>query len=232
MGITINMVAWFLLFLTGTVIYYALIATILPKYVLKIRCSVTESKDRGLKKYVFPSGRAVVYEPHPQIRKYVESYVLFTNGGYKYVKCRLKEGVRDIKYSIIMFNNENKVIDILEVNERVNDLDTDTLLIHQDTSYISFVLNSVAETSLKVQAPFYCRWKDLTAYVGLTSVLTLFEFSSLMLFFKTLDELVFETGLMAKVGFLHFVVPAVLVGIIAGGLELFFIRKRGVRWSK
>lgn len=216
-----------------TAIYVILISSVFPKFILKVRCTEKESRDRGLKKYLFPSGRGVLYAPHPSNRGYVESYALFTHEGYKYVKCRLNENVKRLGYSVIMFNNRDKVIDVIDVDEIISDgLETDSLLIHQDTSYISLRINSVNGIEINKEALFCCKIGCLGIYGAAVSALTYTQFMLLFFALDRLEGLAHGLGLISDLSAWVFVIPALLIGAIAS-LSLYRrSRAKGLRWLK
>ena len=126
------------------VLYIALLADIFPRLFLKLRCAVKENLGRGLKKYVFPTGRAVLYEPHPTVRKYLNKYLLFTNDGYKYLRCSFDFCVSKITYTVIMLDNKDKVIDVLSVTEDMRHVRASAnVRLHSSTSYVAIVVNRV-----------------------------------------------------------------------------------------
>ena len=120
-----------------------LIANHIPKHVMKIGYSVSDKLGRGLKKIVYPDGRAVVYEPHPAVRKYVNKYLLFTMDGYKYLQSKVGAGVKSYTASIVVFDNRNRVIDNFDISEVVGSSLTHPVRLHHKTSHVAYVLTSV-----------------------------------------------------------------------------------------
>ena len=235
MGNAINTICLILVAILGIAVYVFIISTVLPKVILKIRCSLSQSRDRGLKKHVYPSGRGVVYEPYPTLRKYVDRYVLFTHEGYKYLKCHLKENVIDLNYSIVMFNNKNEVLDVIDVNERVSSDETDAILLHQDTSYISLILNRVNDITLNSESPYYCKTKKIFLYAVSVAALSFFELLAVWVMLIIFDNLMIGSGFFAQLGIINvlfFMLFSVLIGAIAAVIAYLCIRARGVRWSK
>lgn len=235
MGNAINAICLVLVAILGIAVYVFIISTVFPKFILKIRCSFSASRDRGLKKYVYPSGRGVVYEPYPTLRKYVDRYVLFTHEGYKYLKCHLTGNIGDVNYSIVMFNNKNEVVDVIDVNERVSGDETDAVLLHHETSYISLILNRVNQTSLNSEAPYYCKRKSIFGYGAAVTLLSFFELLAVWLMLIIFDNLIIGSGFFLELGIINvlfFALFSLLIGVIAAGIAYHCIRARGVRWSK
>lgn len=219
MEAAVNAICLLILTLISIGVYGTLISSILPKYIIKVRCSVKKSNDRGLKKYTFPSGRGVVYEPHPSIRKYVKRYLLFTHNGYKYFKGLFDFSVKELNYSVVMFNNKNKVVDVINVGEKIYDnLDTKSVPIHQDTSYISFILNSVNEVKWNRRSLFYRKAIDVVIYAVTVMLLSFSEFAIALKCLNVWDEWIIRSGFAQGVSLVSFIIPSLIIGVISGGL--------------
>ena len=214
------------------ILFFVLLGTAAPK-ILRSYCSVKKTSDRGLKKFVYPDGRAIAYEPHPSVRKYVHSYLLFTEDGYKYISCKLDESVKNIKYSVVMFNNRNRVIDVVDVFETKMTLSVTTpVMLHQDTSYVSLVPDTVNKMRLKHPAVLCCHLWQLaiyTAVVGAVSFLHMFFLKKMV---AAYDIMWFGSGLTDGVPTVSFVFPALLIAAIAAFIAFRHNRKKGIRWSK
>ena len=228
----INLGILLVVVLLEIILYFILSISVIPK-VLRAKCGFRESADRGLRKYRYPSGRSVVYEPHPSIRKYVTNYVLFTNNGYKYLKCKLDEEISRLKYSVIMFNNRNRVIDVLEVDERnFSEFETAELQLHQDTSYILLKLNEVNGEPIKHDQTLKVSFWLLPVYSILTGVLSFVE----MMFIKDVlglyDRFWIKLGLVKNVTYIYMVAPAIVIGAAAGLITFLNHRAKGIGWTK
>lgn len=122
------------------VFYVYLFSAIIPKFIMKLGCKVNTC-DRGLKRYKYSNGRCVVYEPELSARKYVTSYALYVEDGYKYIKCSVTPNVRDLRYDVYAFDNKDRLIDIIAVSENVTKKEyTNEVGLPPDTSYVRFVL--------------------------------------------------------------------------------------------
>ena len=173
MSSVLETIALALLAILAIALYIAAMKTLLPRFVLRVRYSSSPYLGRGLKKYKSEGGRAVLYEPHPRIRKYIRTYALYAKGGYKYLRCKVDEKIRTLSYVVLMYNNKDKVIDSLEVYEKIGDAPmTKELSVHQDTSYVALVLKSVNEERVEAEAYSYYRVFDLVMYAILSVVFT------------------------------------------------------------
>lgn len=141
-----------IIFFLSSGLYMFLIMKGIPKFTLKHKSAGVRTRDRGIKKYTFEDGRAVVYEPDFAYRKYVHQYMLISKNKHKFIKCRVNESLRHIKYDVVAYNNKNKVIDVIGVEERMNDCKyTDSVLLPADTSYVSFILRKVDDMFLSTE---------------------------------------------------------------------------------
>ena len=144
-------------FFFGSLVLYAfLMRRVLPRSVLRIRHDLYEDPGRGLARYTFEDGRAVLYEPRPHLRKYVPQYLLIVKGGYKHLVCRINESIELLTYSVVMFNNRNRILDVLDVEETTNGgSETAPLLLHGDTSYVALLPTSFNGRLLPAEKRFY-----------------------------------------------------------------------------
>ena len=127
--------------LSGIAMAYILIAFYFPRFIMKPRVTGEKMGDRGIKRYTYENGRGVVYEPEIAARKYVKQYMLFTKDGTKYVKCLIEPRVKYLNYDILVFDNKNKLIDLINVDEQLKGgTMTKAVPIVAEASYISLVL--------------------------------------------------------------------------------------------
>ena len=60
---------------------------------------------------------------------------------YKYIKCTTARNIRHLRYDVYTFDKNNKLIDIIEVNETIDNGEyTNSVLLPPETSYVRFVL--------------------------------------------------------------------------------------------
>ena len=158
MYVIINTASISLQFIVSLTLYIALMKYVFPRCIMRVRYSLSDKLGRGIKKCVYPSGRGVVYEPHPSVRKYVPRYALLTNDGYKCIKCQLDRNVKSLKYSVVMFNRKNRVIDVINVSETVGRAgESQFVMLHQQTSYVAFSLNEVNDSRVESGYMLYCK---------------------------------------------------------------------------
>lgn len=126
-------------------LYLKLFSSLIPGAIMRLSCKGETTRDRGIKKYIYENGRCVVYEPEVNVRKYVKKYSLYTEDGYKYLQCKISDRIHYIKYDVYAFDNRNKLLDIITVNEyvEVGDEYSSSIALPPETSYVRFVLRKV-----------------------------------------------------------------------------------------
>ena len=73
-------------FIISLVFYVFLSACLLPKLLLGPGFSATRIQDRGIKKYLFEQGRAMVCQPAPSVQMHIPQYILSDNNGERILK--------------------------------------------------------------------------------------------------------------------------------------------------
>ena len=141
--------AFILIFIS--VIYIFFISCIFPSVFLKPEYNRSLEGDRGLKKYRFPGGHSIVYEPSVDIKKYMKQYILTALGDEKYFQCKFDFRVFSARYEIFAFDCENRMLDAIHVAEPVREdakyISLPTML-PSDTAYIKVSLKAVNETKI------------------------------------------------------------------------------------
>lgn len=128
----------------SVMLYVLLVGGILPRVLLKPKYDLPVIADRGLKKYKFSDGRAIVYTPSKSSAKYMKQYILSCHGSEKYIKCQLDERIRSIKFDVVAMNADDKVIDTIQVSEPVSHKGlTSAALLPGDTAYACVIVKEV-----------------------------------------------------------------------------------------
>lgn len=228
----IQSILWFVVIILEFMLYFILAAVVAPK-ILRSRCPLRESRDRGLKKYAYPDGRAVLYEPHPSLRKYVSRYLLLTQNGYKYFRCKPDASVERMQYSIVMFNNRNRVIDVIDVaEERIREEESAMVMLHPDTSYISLALCSVNGICVKHEKLVCCRFWQLAAFTAAMCALSFAHMTFMTRTVAMYDAWWGQGSLVARITPIYLLIPSVGIGAVAGALAFLNHRAKGIRWSR
>ena len=154
-----------LILIASFILFFSIVSNILPKLFLKITYSLDDCLGRGIKKFTFPEGRAVLYEPHPRYRKFINKYSLFTNEGYKYLKCLVDKKVKHVKLNVVMFDNRGNVLDFIKISDYPNgNSETESILLHHNTSYVSLQVDQVNDTNVYNTSFQKCSLKNIITY--------------------------------------------------------------------
>ena len=159
--------------IAGIFIYAVLVSRILPGIFLS-PLKGASLNDRGVRKCVFPGGRSVTYEPKLNIRRYISQYVLFAKDGRKYIRCKINDKVKSLKYELTIYDRKDKITDVLIVTETVGDegLTADVAL-PPEASYVHFQLQEVNGVEIKEKDPVVYSGKNVFRFCALVFALTL-----------------------------------------------------------
>ena len=227
-NIVMKVVAQAGILISFTALYVFLIACLFPRVFLKPEYNMSVIHDRGLKKFVFRNGRAIVYEPSRLSARYIKQYILSSNHKEKYIKCKLDERINSIKYDVVAMNSDDRVIDIVQVSDPVlsNGM-TQGALMPPQTSYVSVIVKEVnarkVETEYKLRIPF----RRVINYV-LLSVLCSVVIGVLgnFLIDKWFDMALYDYVSAGLMGYLRQVLICGVSGLaLSGFITLFHISK-------
>lgn len=130
--------------LSGILLYIFAISCLLPKIFLRPSKANACPRSRGIKKYSFENGRAIVYEPSLNVREYFHQYILSENGGDKFIKCKIDTRVKNARYTVIPIDANGKVLDIIDVEEMITVSGyTKAIILPRETSYVNLILKEV-----------------------------------------------------------------------------------------
>ena len=214
-----------LMLLTSIVLYIYLFSSIIPRCIMRVKITNENTCDRGLKKFKYPNGRCVLYEPELEVRKYISMYTLYTEDGYKYIKCKATDRVSYLRYDVYAFDNRDRLIDIIGVTEAIDeDRYTDAVSLPPNTSYVRLVLRRADSE--------YFSSRALVKYSSLSYVICAFvvaistAFESMFMCMIAKDLLVNALALridLLGVGAMMYVIIA--VSLLVAGLTVLAYRR-------
>ncbi len=153
--------------------YILTITRLLPEKLLR-PIFPARKHDRGLAKNVFTGGRSVSYEPRLALRKYMSAYVLYCEGGKKYIKCKIAQNIKEIRYSVTIFNRHNNAVGTLDISEKTNGSGyTQTVNLPDECAFVQMTVVSVDGKDLEKSVASYYNAKNIVAYAVTTVVCTL-----------------------------------------------------------
>ena len=137
-----------------------------------------------------------------------------------------------MSYCVVMFNNRNKVIDSIELSERIGDLPrTRDLLLHHKTSYIALILKGVNEEDVETKKYMYYSVVDLVVYTLLVSVFS-FAFIWLCAFIaNAFIEMVFSSKTVLLDYIPQYIPGGIFVGLVCMVLFILNGGKNGITVS-
>ena len=164
-----------LILLLSAVLYVLLLARVLPKILLVPRQGNIRG-DRGIRKCVFNGGRSVTYEPKLDIRKYMSQYVLFSENGEKFIKCKINEKIKSLKYELIVYDRKNQPVTTLEIAEGISEKGyTSKVMLPPEASFVHVDIKSVNDTPLDAEKHDIYYGYGILLFFSVTLVLTLAE---------------------------------------------------------
>lgn len=138
------MFVWYVLLGLTILATIAVASWLLPQMFLKTRYTIGSSQDRGLKKVTEKNGQSMVFQPALKWRKYIRQYVLSERSEKKRLMCKLDPDIAFISYDIVLFNSQDKVFDVLRVQDLVEKKGFSRVVdLPEQTSYVSVVVNEV-----------------------------------------------------------------------------------------
>ena len=214
------------IFFISAGLYKFLLTKTIPQITLKHKSVGENTKDRGIKKYTFEDGRAVIYEPEFEFRGYVSQYMLFSKNNNKYIRCRVNTCVRHLRYDVIAYNNKHKVLDVVGVEERLNNQKyTESVLLPPETSYVRFVLRCVDDMFYSNKVRVKYSKTSIGVCVGLITLATIALGLVVNACFKDLWQLLIFEALPAR----KVIVQAGIVGAIASVFIIKTYAKKNVK---
>ena len=159
-------------FVVSLILYVLLTACILPRLLLVPSFSAANIKDRGIQKYLYKEGRAIVYQPATAIRPYIPQYILSHNNGERFLKCMLHPHILSVRYRVLTFDSNNRPLQALEVEDPVKHTGLSAAVpLPLNTAFVSLCLLEVNGTTFRDSSVGLSRIKSLL-YALLTIALT------------------------------------------------------------
>ena len=134
-----------ILFLSA-VVYVYLVGRVFPYLTMHLTVRLPErgmypEGDRGIRRVKFPDGRAVIYEPIPEIRRFMPEYALIKREGVTLIKCRIHENIRHIRYDVAAYDARGRLLDVLGVRELITERGyTRSVRLPRNTAYVRMIL--------------------------------------------------------------------------------------------
>ena len=234
MSLILSYAAWILLAIVSLPACAVLVSMVLPHFLLQPQYQATDCADRGIKKYRFPKGRAIVYQPAMHSRAYVEQYLLSVRDGKKYMTVKFRRGTWLLRYHVMAFDADNRLIRVIEQKEAVTPYAViKELPLPPETAYTNLCVREVDGEMRPLPALAVYTFKQIGIYAGATVLCTVIEALLLQRVLLTVAELLLsysQTAIGLGYGFAVF--SAIVVGVIAVALNLHFRLSSDIRIAK
>ncbi len=216
----ISLIQSILTILAMAVIYVYLVASVYPWLTMHLAwCQKKTCPDRGLLRVRFPEGRGVVCEPSPRVRRYIPRYALFTSEGSKYIRCRVDRRVNYIRYDVVTFDRRGRLLDVLEVAERLSSEGaTRAVRLPTDTAYACVIPRKVDGEYLGKEMAVGYAPLGIGIFTGLTVLTTVFVGNVIH---GELTYIFSELGGMEPTGLGGVLFASVLLGTVCAGWVVF-----------
>ena len=203
-------------------VYVFLVTSVLPAVFLKPRYRYSSEGDRGMKRYAFEGGRAIVYEPSAPYRGYLKRYILSAEGEEKYIRCKFDESVRYVIYDVIAFNSADRVIDTVRVKEDIGGEQggiSKSAMLPSDTAYVKVAVRGVNETPVREEKLFEVPLLAVLGFFACTTLGLVGEMLFLRWILVSFAEVLFAySSFTTGYGGIFAAVSAAAVGLILSGL--------------
>lgn len=193
---------WILFSILVTTLYIGVVAFLLPELFLKNKYKVNYPQDRGIARYrLGEKGRGVAYLPNGTVRKYIQQYVIAYDGNEKNLKCMLESPLDYIEYDLVLFNNENKVFNVLNVRDVLNGAEyTRTVELPLETAYVSIVIIRADNERLSNHVKLKISWLGVMASMLISFILSIVTAFAIRLSLVNYFGGVFTQSFLGEVG--------------------------------
>ena len=211
------------------VLYVFLVSQVYPRLFLRAGWSKDDIKDRGIKKYSFSGGRAILYEPSLSCRKYIKQYILSVHDRKKYLKCSIDERITSIRYEAVVFDANDRFVKIIEVSEPIrSEGDSSAVQLPPETAFVSLNVREIngisVDTGKTLSLQFY-----KVMYFGLLTVITsvlegLYLFKQVVIRYSLYSYPIDEESIFSIAMMFYGVSRlTILIAMMAGALISWFI---------
>ena len=117
----------------------------------------------------------MICEPDLAVRRYVPRYALLVRDGKKYIRLQVHERVNYIRYDVVTFDRRGRLLDVLEVSERLTSAGSPRAVrLPTATAYASVIPRKIdGEYTGKDMAVGYSP-VGIAVYTALTTLTTVF----------------------------------------------------------
>lgn len=165
-----------IILLVGLFAYVYLIAYVLPLFLIRPVYNNDKIGDRGIKKYIFDNGRAIVYDPSIEVKKYIDQYVLFDDGKKRCLQCKITDDVYSIKLRVLTFDSSDKPLGVFIAKDLATGKNTTGIIeLPIETAYVSIEVAEVNNNRMNLETRVGFSVVKLGIYCLSTVIITVIE---------------------------------------------------------
>ncbi len=169
----LSYVAGLIITVIGVALYLFLISRILPDIFLRPSKENSRRTGRGIKKYKYKDGRAIVYEPSLKAGRYIRQYIISKNSSDKFLKCMVDERIEKISYTVIAMDAGDRVVGMIDVDDKVNNNEyTKAVVLPTETSYVDIIVNEVNGCIVADRDKILFSGRSMLIYIGCSALMT------------------------------------------------------------
>lgn len=217
-GTISSIVAQILILICVIILYIFFISVVFPSIFLKPKYNTLLEGDRGLKKYLFEGGRAIVYEPSVDVKRYIKQYILTAVSEEKYIQCKFDLHIFSSKYEVYAFDCNDILIDSIQIEEP--DLDykkgiSKPVLLPTATAYVKVSVKSVNEVKIAREPMVSIPSSRVALFTFFTIILTITEtFVAKVILMDIVKEIFSDSFFTKDYGNLFTLILAVIAGFV------------------
>ncbi len=167
----VDMVVWIVALIAIAAAFVTLSGFVLPRLLFYTKYDVNGSSDRGIKKVDYDEG-SVVFEPSPEVKKFISGYALSVRDGKRVLVCKLAQKLAYIDYDVIVFDKDDKVLRVFNIKENVTDGEyTRVVELPDVTEYVSLMINEADGQTFKHKVVKNVSAGRVCAFIACTAAL-------------------------------------------------------------
>ena len=165
-----------MLVLLSLPVYVALVGRVYPSIAARLRYTAEWKGARVLKKYIFPSGRAMLCRPSAVSGRYLRRYILASSDGKKILTLLAAHGVTSVRCAVTAYDAYDRVSGVIYLSESFDQSGiSGEIALPCDTAYVSLCVLEANGKRVQGTSVAYIPLYSLIALVTLNVITTLAE---------------------------------------------------------
>ena len=219
-----------IILITSLFAYVYMVACVLPNYLIRPEYNNEKIRDRGIKKYIFDKGRAIVYDPAISVKEYIDQYVLFDDGEKRFLQCKVNEAVYSVNLRILTFDAFDKPLGVFVAKDVTASKNTTGIIeLPIETSYVSIEVAEINNKRVNMESAVYFSVIKLGLFCLLTTAATVIEAVFIKSALLLVADEFFDYSNAVGAGNAYTVFVAILLGIASSILILLLHNSRDIK---